>query len=71
MEWAGHVILMAQMRNAYKILAGRPERMRLLGRHRRRWGNNIIMELREIGWKCVGRIHVAQVKDQWWALVSF
>jgi hypothetical protein len=48
-----HVALMGEKRNAYKILVGKPEGKRPLGRPRRRWVYNIKMDLREIGW--VGR----------------
>jgi hypothetical protein len=49
MRWAGHVARMGEVRDAYNILIGRPERRRPLGRPRRRWENNIKMDLREIG----------------------
>jgi hypothetical protein len=49
MRWAGHVERMEATRNAYRILVGRPEGKRPLGRHRRRWEDNIKMDLREIG----------------------
>jgi hypothetical protein len=49
MRWAGHVARMVAKRNAYRILVGMPERRRLLGRPRRRWADNIKMNLREIG----------------------
>jgi hypothetical protein len=50
MRWAGHVVRMGEKRNAYRILVGKPEGKRPLGRHRRRWVYNIKMNLREIGW---------------------
>jgi hypothetical protein len=49
---------------------GKPERRRPLGRPRRRWLNNIKMDLREIGWDCMDWIDLAQNRDQWRALVS-
>jgi len=52
------------MRNAYKILVGKPEGKRPLGRPRRRWEDNIRMDLREIGWEVVYWIHLAQDRDQ-------
>jgi transposase len=55
-------------RNAYGILVGRPEGKRPLGRPRRRWVDNIKMDLREIGWDYW--IDLAQDGDQWRALVS-
>jgi hypothetical protein len=50
MRWAEHVARMGEKRNAYRILVGKPEGKRLLGRPRRRWVDNIKMDLREIGW---------------------
>jgi hypothetical protein len=50
MRWAGNVARMEENRNAYRILVGNPERKRPLGRPRRRWVDNIKMDLREIGW---------------------
>jgi hypothetical protein len=48
MKWARYVARMGKMRNAYKFLFGKPEGKRLLGRRRRRWEDNIRMDLREI-----------------------
>jgi hypothetical protein len=50
MRWAGHVTLMGAKRNAYRILVGKPEGKRPLGRPRHRWLDNIKIYLREIGW---------------------
>jgi hypothetical protein len=55
-------------RNACRILLGRPEGKRPLGR--RRWVDNITMYLRDIGWCGVDRIDLAQDRDQWRALVN-
>jgi hypothetical protein len=49
MKWAGHVVRMGEKRNAYRILLGKPEGKRQLGRPRRRWVDNIKIDLREIG----------------------
>jgi hypothetical protein len=49
MRWAGHVARIGENRNAYRILVGMPEGKRPLGRPRRRWVDNIKMDLREIG----------------------
>jgi hypothetical protein len=65
MSWAGHVARMGEKRNAYKILVGNPEGKRPLGRPRRRWVDNIKMDLREIGWD-----GMAQDRNQWRALVT-
>jgi hypothetical protein len=56
--------------NAYRILVGKPEGKRPLGRPRRRWVDNIKMDLREIGWGGVDWIDLAQDRDQWRALVN-
>jgi hypothetical protein len=50
MRCAGHVARMGEKRNAYRILVGKPEEKRPLGGPRRRWVDNIKMDLREIGW---------------------
>jgi hypothetical protein len=49
MKWAEHVARVEEMRNGYKILVGKPEEKRPLKRPRRRWEDNIKMDLREIG----------------------
>jgi hypothetical protein len=54
----------------YVILVGKPEGKRPLGRLRRRWGDNIRMDLREIGWGGMDWIDLAQDRDQWKALVN-
>jgi hypothetical protein len=59
-----------EIRNAYKILVGKPERKRPLGRPRRRWEDNIRMDLREIGWEVVDWIYLVQGRDSWWDLVN-
>jgi hypothetical protein len=61
---------MREMRNAYKSLVGKPEGKRPLGRPRRRWENNIKMDLREIGFGGVDWIHLAQDRNRWRALVN-
>jgi hypothetical protein len=50
MRWAGHIAGMGEERGAYRILVGRPEGRRPLGRARRRWENVIKMDLKEVGW---------------------
>jgi hypothetical protein len=57
-------------RNAYRLLAGKPERKRPLGRPRRRWVDNIKMDLLEIGWGGVNWIGLTQDRDKWRALVN-
>jgi hypothetical protein len=58
MIWEAHVALMGEMRNAFKSLVVKPEGKKLLGRRRRRWKDDIRMELRGIGWEVVDRIHL-------------
>jgi hypothetical protein len=70
MRWAGHVTRMGEKRNAYRILVGKPEGKRPLGRPRRRWVDNIKMDLREIKWDGMDWIDLAQDRDQWRALVN-
>jgi hypothetical protein len=70
MKWAGHVARMGPKRNTYKILVGKPEGKRPLKRPRRRWVDNIKMDLREIGWDGMDWIDLAQDREQWRALVN-
>jgi hypothetical protein len=51
MRWAGHVARMGEGRNVYRVLVGKPEGKRPLGRPWRRWKDGIKMDLREIGWR--------------------
>jgi hypothetical protein len=69
MRWAGHAARMGEKRNAYRIFVGKPEGKRPLERSRRRWVDNIKMDLREIGWNGMDCIDLAQDTDQWRALV--
>jgi hypothetical protein len=64
MRWAEHVARMREKKNAYRILVGKPEGKRPLGRPRRR-KDNIEMDLREIGWDGMDWIDLAQKKNQW------
>jgi hypothetical protein len=57
-------------RDAYRILVGRPEGRRPLGRPRRRWEDNIKMHLQEVGWDGVACVDMAQDRDRWRAVVS-
>jgi hypothetical protein len=61
---------MEEKRNAYRILVGKPEGKRPLGRPRRRWEDNIRMDLREIRWGGMDWIDQDQDRDQWRALVN-
>jgi hypothetical protein len=70
MRWIGHVACKGEKRNAYRILVGKPERGRRLGRPRHRWEDNIKMVLREIGWGGMDWIDLAQDRVQWRVLVN-
>jgi hypothetical protein len=66
MRWVGHVARMGRR----GIHIGKPEGKRPLGRPRRRWVDNIKIDIREIGWDGVDCIDLAQDRDQWRALVN-
>ena len=70
MRWAGHVARMGERRGVYRVLVGKPEGKRPLGRPRRRWEDNIKMNLQEV--RCGGMdwIELAQDRDRWWAFVK-
>jgi len=70
MGWAGHVACMAESRGVYRVLVGKPEGKRALGRPRHRWEDNIKIGLQEVG--CGGKdwIDLDQERDRWCALVS-
>ena len=70
MRWAGHVARMEEGRGVHKVLVGKPEGKRSLGRPRRRWEDNIKMDLQEVGRGCGDWMVLAQDRDRWRALVS-
>ena len=70
MRWAGHVARMGEERAAYRVLVGKPEGKRPLGRPRRRWVDNIRMDLQGVGCGYVDWIGLAQDRDRWRTLVS-
>jgi hypothetical protein len=65
MRWAGHVARMGEKKNAYRLLVGKPERKILLGRSRRKWVDNIRMDLGEVGWCDVDWIGLARDRNRW------
>ncbi|KAJ4443996.1 hypothetical protein ANN_05785 [Periplaneta americana] len=69
LSWAGHVARMGECRNAYRVLVRRPEGKRPLGRPRRRWEDNIKMDLREVGYEDREWINFGQDRDRWRAYV--
>ncbi|KAJ4451488.1 hypothetical protein ANN_02951, partial [Periplaneta americana] len=70
LRWAEHVALMGESKNPYRVLVGRPEGKRSLRRPRRRWEDNIKMDLREVGYDDRDWINLAQDRDQWRAYVN-
>ena len=69
MRWAGHVARMGEGRGVHRVPVGKPEGKRPLGRPRRRWGENIKMDLQEVGGACGDWMELAQDRDRWLALV--
>jgi hypothetical protein len=61
---------MGEKRNAYRVVLGKPEGKRPLGRRRHRWQNDIKMDLRELSWGGTDWIHLAQDHEQRWALMN-
>jgi hypothetical protein len=70
MRWVGLVARIGAERGVYRVLVGKPERKRPLGRRRHRWVDNIRMDLQEVGFGYVDWIGLAQDKDGWRTLVS-
>jgi len=70
MRLAEHVARMGERRDVYSVLVGKPKGKRPLGRPKRRWEDNIKMDLQEMGCGSMDWIEVAQVRDSWRALVN-
>jgi len=70
MRWAGHVLCMREGRGMYRVLVGKPEGKRPLGRPRRRWEDDIKMDLQEVGCGGIDWIELAQDRNRWQALVN-
>ena len=70
MRWAEHVACMEEGRGVHKVLVGKPEGKRPLGRPRRRWEDNIKMDLQEVGCWGMHWIELAQDRNRWRVLVS-
>ena len=70
MRWAGHVARKVEERGVHRVLVGKSVEKRELGRPRRRWEDNIKMDLQEVGGGCGDWMELAQDRDRWRALVS-
>jgi hypothetical protein len=70
MRWTGHVARMGEKRNVCRLLVGKPEGKRPLRRPRRRWVDNIRMDLGEVGWDDVDWIGLAKDRNRWRALAN-
>jgi len=70
MRWEGHVARVGEGRGIYRVLVGKPEGKRTLGRLRRRWEDNIKMDVQEVGCGGMDWIELAQDRDRWRAIVS-
>jgi hypothetical protein len=70
MRWAGHVARMGVDRGVHRVLVGKPEGKRTLGRPRRRWEDNIKIDLREVGGGRGNWMELAEDRDRWRALVG-
>jgi len=64
MRWAGHVARMGERRGIYRVLVGKPEGTRPLGRPRYRWEDNIKMDLQEVGCGGMGWIELSQDRNR-------
>ena len=69
-RWVGHVERMGEWRGVYRVLVGKPEGKRPLGRPRHRWEDDIKMDLQEVGCGGIVWIELAQDRDRWRALVN-
>jgi len=70
MRWAGHVARVGERRGIYRVLVGKSEGKRPLGKHRRRWEDYMKMDLKELGCGGLDWIELAQDRDRWLALVN-
>jgi len=70
MRWAGHVARIGKGRGVYRVLVGKPEGKKPLGRSRRRWADNIKMDLQEVRCRNMNWVELAEDRDRWRALVN-
>jgi hypothetical protein len=69
-RWAGHVARTGEKRGVYRVLVGKTEGKRPRGRPKRRWEDNIKMDLQEVGCRGMNWIELAQNRDRWRAVVN-
>jgi len=69
MRWAWYVVIMGEGRGVHRVLVGKPEGKRPLGRPRRRWEDSIKMDFQEVGGGCGDWMELAQNRERWLALV--
>jgi hypothetical protein len=67
---AGHVARMGEGKGAYRVLVGKPEERRPLGKLRLRWENNIKIDLQEVGWRDTDWIDLAQDRNRWQSVLN-
>jgi hypothetical protein len=70
MRWVGHVARMGERKGVYRVVVGKPEGNRPLGRTRRRWEDIIKMNLQEVGCGNMDWIDLAQNRERWWTFVN-
>ena len=70
MRWVGRVTRVGERIGVYRVLVGKPEGKRPLGRPRHKWEDNIKMDLQELGLGCMDWIHLTEDRDSWRALVN-
>jgi hypothetical protein len=70
MSWAWHVARMGEERGVHRLFVGKPEGKRPLERRRRRWEDNIKMDLQKVGGGCGDWMELAKDRDRWWAFVT-
>jgi len=70
MRWTGHVACMGERRDAYRVLVGKPEGKKSLGRPMHRWEDNIKMYLQEVWWVGMDWIELAENRAWWWAVMN-
>ena len=70
MRWAGHVAHIGERWSIYRVLVGKPEGKRPLGRPKLGWEDNIKMDLQEVECECMDWIELAEDRDRWWACVN-